>query len=241
VQSRELVWDGCVNVRDLGGLPTETGGVTRFGVVVRADNVRGLSEAGWDALAEYGIGRIVDLRWQFEVEEDPPGRLDFDVVHVPVLESLDRITPVEELTAGIDDPVEWRTVTYRQFLERFPHRFGEAITAVAETRDGCVLVHCAGGVDRTGLVAALLLRVAGVGIDDVAADFALSERGWAPSLPQWLAEAPDGEERRRRERLGQIRAESMAAVLDGVDAVGYLRAAGVAEGSLARIRERLVG
>ncbi len=65
MRTRELVWDGCVNVRDLGGLPTEDGRVTRFGAVVRADNVRRLSDAGWEALAGYGIRRIIDLRWQF--------------------------------------------------------------------------------------------------------------------------------------------------------------------------------
>jgi hypothetical protein len=47
---RVLAWDGCVNVRDLGGLPLNGGGETQFGVVVRADSVRGLTERGWQAL-----------------------------------------------------------------------------------------------------------------------------------------------------------------------------------------------
>jgi len=34
---RNLTWDGCLNIRDLGGLPTAEGGATRFGVIVRAD------------------------------------------------------------------------------------------------------------------------------------------------------------------------------------------------------------
>ena len=37
---RVLEWEGCVNVRDLGGLPTEDGGETRRGAVVRSDTVR---------------------------------------------------------------------------------------------------------------------------------------------------------------------------------------------------------
>ena len=39
-----LAWEGCVNVRDLGGLPTEDGRRTRLGGVVRADNVRRLTD-----------------------------------------------------------------------------------------------------------------------------------------------------------------------------------------------------
>jgi hypothetical protein len=104
-----------------------------------------------------------------------------------------------------------------------------------------VLVHCAGGVDRTGLVAALLLRVAGVGVDDVAADFALSGPNWAARMGAWLADAPDDAERRRRQMLGDIRAEAMVAVLREIDAEGYLRDAGVGDQTLARIRERLHG
>jgi hypothetical protein len=77
---RDLVWDGCLNVRDLGGLPTEDGATTRFGSVVRADNVRKLSEDGWRALTEYGVTTIVDLRLADELAEDPPRELDLDVV-----------------------------------------------------------------------------------------------------------------------------------------------------------------
>ena len=46
---RSLAWDGCFNVRDLGGLETASGGRTRRGMVVRADNVRRLTAAGWQA------------------------------------------------------------------------------------------------------------------------------------------------------------------------------------------------
>src|SRR5204863_4861491 len=82
---RTLSWDGCVNVRDLGGHRTADGRSTRFGAVVRADSVRLLSEAGWTALLDYGVSRIVDLRFHSELETDPPRELDVEVVHVPVL------------------------------------------------------------------------------------------------------------------------------------------------------------
>lgn len=49
---RILRWDGCVNVRDLGGLPLEGGGETAYRVVVRADWLPGLSdEAALERLA----------------------------------------------------------------------------------------------------------------------------------------------------------------------------------------------
>ena len=237
---RQLSWDGCINVRDLGGLPLADGGLTRFGAIIRADNVRRLSDEGWRALEDYGIRTIVDLRWQDELDEDPSREIDLKVVHIPLLEDLVRVEPVDALAAEIDDPVVWRAATYLQFLTSFPRRFGQAVEAIADAEPP-VLVHCAGGVDRTGLVAALLLRVAGVGVDDVAADFALSGPNWAPRMGAWLADAPDDAERRRRQMLGDIRAEAMVAVLREIDAEGYLRDAGVGDQTLARIRERLHG
>ena len=85
-----LVWEGCVNVRDLGGLPTEDGRRIREGVVVRSDNIRRLTDEGWRALEDHGIVRIIDLRWPEELDDDPSRDLDIEVVHIPVLgESLD--------------------------------------------------------------------------------------------------------------------------------------------------------
>ena len=68
-RERVLVWDGCVNVRDLGGLPLEGGGDTSFRVLVRADSIGTLTEAGWAALRDYGVTTAVDLRGEHELEE----------------------------------------------------------------------------------------------------------------------------------------------------------------------------
>lgn len=59
---RHLNWDGCFNIRDLGGLRAAGGARTRFGTIVRADEVTRLTAAGWAALYEYGIRTRVDLR-----------------------------------------------------------------------------------------------------------------------------------------------------------------------------------
>ena len=59
---------------------------------------------------------------------------------------------------------------YAENLRRWPGLIAAAIGAVADAPDGGVLVHCAAGRDRTGLVVALLLRVAGVPVADVLDD-----------------------------------------------------------------------
>jgi protein-tyrosine phosphatase len=241
---RSLAWDGLVNVRDLGGHPTEDGGETRFGRIVRADSVRRLSDAGWAALVDYGVRRIVDLRWDEELEADPPRELPVDVVHVPLFGSRRDMDEVNELVAALEPPVESRRATYLECLTRFSSNFAAAIEAVAAGDEGAVVVHCAGGVDRTGLVSALLLRLAGVSREEIAADYALSGPNWAPFMEEWIGEAESEHERRLRRILSVVPAEAMLGTLDALEAKhagvrGYLRASGVEDASLDRLVARL--
>lgn len=241
-----LAWEGCVNVRDLGGLPTEAGGSTRLGEVVRSDNVRKLTDAGWRALAAHGVTRIVDLRWPEELAEDAPRDVDVEVVHVSVLG--ERFDPeyVAELDAhlhSVDDAAEHYVWSYLDFLERGRERFGRALAAIADA-EGTVVVHCAGGKDRTGLVSALLLRLAGVAPATIAADYARSGPNLAESTRAWIEAAPDERERRKRELLAPTPAEAMERVLAELerrygDVASYLRAAGLDAAHVARLKDRL--
>ncbi len=242
LRSRALSWDGCVNVRDLGGLETEDGRETRFGAVVRADNATFLSEDGWRALADYGVRRVLDLRSAGEREVDPPHHESVEVVHVELVDPA-AFHEVDELLADVTDPTEWRRQSYLFFLERFGGNFARAVATVAEPGDGALLVHCAGGVDRTGLVVASILRVAGVPIATIAADYAESEGNW--TYETWIAEAADEGERRKRRMLSVIPARAMVDVLHELerrhDTVGaYLRSGGVSEEQLERVRTLLL-
>jgi protein-tyrosine phosphatase len=240
VPTRDLFWDGCANVRDLGGLPTEEGRTTRFGSIVRADSVRRLTDDGWDALRAYGVERIVDLRWHDELAMDPPREVDVEVLHVPVF-------------PDIGDPA-WRAAEaegdrgreYAWLLESGAERFSLAVTAVAEADGGAVVVHCAAGKDRTGLVAALVLRLAGVPLEAIVEDYVTSGRNLAPLIEPWIQEAADDAERERRVYISVTpRAAIEHAVRDVEQRHGsveeYLRAGGASDDAVARIRQRLVG
>jgi protein-tyrosine phosphatase len=190
-RDRILVWDGCLNIRDLGGLPTRAGGATRFGAIVRADSIRQLSDAGWEALVGYGVRRIVDLRFDSELAADPPREMPVEVVHASVLPDADSNHWVEIDALGDaapDAPTATKDV-YLEFLERFGASFARAITAVADAPEGGVLIHCMAGRDRTGLLTALLLRLAEVPIPEVAADYALSAER-ASARPRRLPWSP---------------------------------------------------
>lgn len=246
--ARTLTWDGCVNVRDLGGIPLEDGGVTRSGEVIRSDNIGALTEAGWRALEGHGVVRIVDLRWPEEQADDPPRHVDIEVVHVSVLgpnvaESLDYLRTLDAHVDAVDDVADHYAFSYVDFLERNRDRFGAALGAVADAR-GPVVIHCMGGKDRTGLVAALILRLAGVALDDIGRDYSLSGPNLAGTLAAWLDVAPNELERRRRDKLSQTPATAMTRVIAEIErrygsVEAYLAAAGMRPDQIERLRGRM--
>jgi protein-tyrosine phosphatase len=248
VTERVLRWADCLNVRDLGGHPTEDGGETRFAAVVRADSVASLTDEGWRQALDYGVRTVIDLRMQAERDADPPREVPIESLHLPAFgdwdESID--AEIEAVAATQNDTPSRTAAVYLEFLERFRPNFARAVSAVANAPDGAVIVHCAGGKDRTGLVAALLLRLAGVGIDAIAEDYSLSEIHLAPRLEKWLAETADEHERERLREFSRTPAPSMQRVLaelerryGSVDA--YLEAGGASREDVKRARTRLRG
>jgi protein-tyrosine phosphatase len=250
-RTRDLVWDGCLNVRDLGGLPTAGGGETHYGAVVRADSVSLLSEEGWRALVEYGIRTVLDLRGDHEREDDPPDELPVEVVHVPFMEASDAeweeiAQELEAATAAAPDDASATREAYLIFLERFRPNVAAAVRAVAQAPEGGIVVHCVGGKDRTGLLSAFLLHVAGVADEEIAADYALSEERLRTRHEAWFEAAESDEELERLRRIAQTPAASMVGVFAELErrygsVEEYLRSAGVSDAELERVRARLRG
>jgi protein-tyrosine phosphatase len=241
--TRVLEWEGCLNVRDLGGVPTEDGGETRYGVVVRSDNVHRLRDLR--TLERHGIARIVDLRFDEEVAYDPPREAPVETVHVPLMTFDPANRARLEERAITLEPAEYLEWSYGHFLEEFRANFGLAVRAIAQA-DGPVCVHCMGGRDRTGLVTALLLRLAGVSVEDAAEDYWLSEEPLRDDHERWVAEARDDREARLRSVFLVAPREAMVGVLETLEerygsVRGYLRAACVPEDELDALAAQLRG
>jgi len=191
------------------------------------------------------VVRIVDLRWQEELDEDPPRDVGIDIVHVSLLGELDPnfSDDVRDYMA-VDDPAGYWAISYTRILHAFAPNFARALAAIADAPDGSVVFHCAGGKDRTGLVAALVLRLAGVPIDEIALDYSLSAERRARSPDSWVESAPDEDERARRQFMQQTPAEAMQRALEQLErdygtVEAYLVHAGLDESRIERLRERL--
>jgi protein-tyrosine phosphatase len=244
-QVRHLTWDACYNVRDVGGYPTGERMPIRWQALVRADNLYRLTTEGQEALREYGVRTIIDLRLAHELERDPsPFAAHQGPGDVPRYFSL----PLHDLeTDAAMNAAGSTQEEYILILERNKDRVAAAIEAVAEALPkGAVLVHCHGGKDRTGIVVALLLSLAGVPRNTIIEDYALSEATLESLHKTWLEEQTRAQGRPvERPRWMYARPETMQGVLEYLDShyggvEAYLEAAGVSQASMAEIRKYLI-
>ncbi len=175
--------DGTVNARDVGGVPLIDGGVVRPGVLLRADNLQDLSPRDIATLVEdLGLRAVVDLRTEYELVSEGPGPLEADarvrIEHRSLYPETGGGTDLDLATIipwgdghGADLPDETPTVrAYLGYLHRRPDSVVGALRTISES-DGATLVHCAAGKDRTGVVVAIALSVAGARRDAVVADY----------------------------------------------------------------------
>lgn len=164
---------GLANARDLGGLRRADGSTTPTGVFLRAETLDRVETSGWDALRALGVRTIVDLRRPEEVSYDAPSGID--------LVRVDLDGDEREFWEPLEGDGRWGTpLYYAAHVKELPHRLHDVIRAIASAQDGALLFHCAAGWDRTGLVAAFLLKALGVTSDaateDYLASFANAER-----------------------------------------------------------------
>jgi protein-tyrosine phosphatase len=164
---------GAYNVRDLGGLRTCDGRRTRQGLVYRGDSLDHLTDSDAELLfAKLGIGAVIDLRTKEETPAAPSPR------PVPGY----RYSILEEGRLGrepfpSDDPEELAKV-YLSNLDHGRAAVAAAIETVARylSADVPSIFHCAAGRDRTGIISAILLGLAGVTDEQIAADYLASNR-----------------------------------------------------------------
>ncbi|WP_405149617.1 tyrosine-protein phosphatase [Sphaerisporangium sp. NBC_01403] len=241
ILARELSWPGCDNARDLGHLPLEGGGVVRPGALLRSDGHQRLTPQGVAAVRRAGLSLIADLRLPAECDALPS-----PFAGTPIYRNLSVLDPGDENDAVLELIGESLPEIYRRILDRRGPRLAAVLTAIARAPgEGGVLVHCHSGKDRTGLVIALALAVAGVPAREIAADYALTAERLRPGYEDHLASIGDPARRDRGRRLfAGVVPRTMLATLAHVrerhgGAETYLRRAGMSPSALAALRFRL--
>ena len=174
--SKPLDLEMAYNVRDLGVYINSRGKKLIRNQLFRADGLHSLTGEDQKKLKEAGITAVIDLRSNQEVELLPCvfcNEEDMDYHRVPL---LDRVSS-NGLQGGFPDSM---ADLYVELLENSKDEISKVLRIIAGYPDRAVVFNCTAGKDRTGVIAMLLLELAGVEEKWIIADYAVSEENIRP-------------------------------------------------------------
>ena len=236
---RRLSLTGAYNVRDLGGYRSLAGGSVCYGRFLRGDSLHDLTDGDVDLLLDYGVRTVIDLREPGESMQEP-GRLNGDsgvvVHHVPLLAAL---------APALGGTLPTNLGETYLLCSRHCTTAIRAIFELLAGADGGVLFHCVVGKDRTGIVAALLLELAGVPREAILADYAASGAFLQPLVERLVRQYELDPATGVHPDFLVCEPANMARLLDTLNhehggAESYLRNLGVSEGALERLKSRIL-
>lgn len=230
---------GLYNVRDLGGLPSATNTTTAFRRFLRSDSPHAVDDTGITQLLNLGVRTVIDLRYAEECVRTPnPLATVADVAYynIPLMSNGVIENDTEDLTH--------LGAFYRFLLHNSQPAFAKVFTTMA-MHDSTTLFHCQVGKDRTGVVAALLLLLAGTPTHHIVTDYIATADYISPLLPALRQHRPERLTPEQYDRLLDAREEFMHEFLNEVtttygSAQQYLIRIGVHESTIESLRNALI-
>jgi protein tyrosine/serine phosphatase len=265
-QSRWIDLDGAVNVRDLGGLPTDDGRVTARDRLIRSDNLQGLSPRDVRCLVdEHHVRAVADLRTGVALAREGPGPMTKEpgvvIEHLSLFPEAGHNTDVAAVDDGGPVVLPWQNLPsegaevpktaadfYQRYLLDRADSIIDTLRLVART-DGATIVHCAAGKDRTGVVVAIALAEVGVRREQIIEDYAMSAQRIHEIFDRLRASDTYAEDVERGDgdyvEKHAPRDTTMEQLLDGIDAAhggvgAWLRKHGWTEADASALRAHLV-
>jgi protein tyrosine/serine phosphatase len=235
------------NFRDIGGYAGLAGRTLAWKRLYRADGLNRATDSDVESLRTIGIRTIVDLRTHAELAESGTAAhesLDAHFFHRPL---IDELWPDDDDARG-DDPTRFLVDRYHEMADRAAAVLPELIGWVAhEPEHTPVVFHCSAGKDRTGVTAAVLLGLAGVDHETIAADYHLSGLAMA-ALVAWVRTLDTGATTPMVDQPPVFLScppEAMLTFLAEIDAQhgdmeGFVRSLGVDDATIAQYRKSIL-
>jgi len=249
-EARLVPLEGSFNFRDLGGYPGRDGRSIRWGRLYRADALHELTAEDVDRLRDLGLRTVIDLRTERELARSGRGPLEPEDVafhHLAVVQeglrdggTPDGAAEGESVAAPApagDDLAD----RYLWYLDVGQASLVQALSLLGGEEHYPLVFHCAAGKDRTGVLAALVLEILGVGREVIVADYVVTGERLRFIMERWLAD-PEFAERMAKvpaSRFG-VEALTMEGFLDQLQArYGGARSWALEAGVPAQVLDRM--
>ncbi|MBL3644410.1 tyrosine-protein phosphatase [Bacillus sp. RHFB] len=159
--------DSLENCRELGGYSTKFGQQTKWHSFLRSSDMSKLTREDIVFLREFGVKTVIDLRGKDEIEthKNPLAEEDFCIYHnIPFITGQVSDITISNYELSVGD-------FYVDLLEQNKDTVKRIFDAIDTSEEGCIVFHCAAGKDRTGILAMLLLGLAGVEKKDIVSNY----------------------------------------------------------------------
>lgn len=232
------------NVRDLGGYPCGGGMATKWRSFLRADGLSELDSGDMEFLLDYGLTAVIDLRSENETlaQVNPFSKKDgVSYINIPLIsDKIADVTRLRDEEIRLRDPDKMLGEFYLELLMHSKPAIKEIFEFIAGQDKGCIMFHCSAGKDRTGIVAMLLLGLAGASREDLTTNYEVSYI-YTRQNPVFQLIAD-----KHHPALLQSKPENIEACIDHVvDNYGsfydYLLSAGLSPETLDGVRDKLLG
>lgn len=250
---RDVALEGGTNFRDMGGYRAADGRRVRWGKLFRSGHSSRMTDDDRERVAALDIRTCCDFRRHEERLIEPNGLPESVRIVGLQLMPGSAISFYERIAAGDATPEDMAALMQtinRDFVRSNTEPFRRMFALLLAQEEGAFMINCAAGKDRTGFGAAMILMALGVSEQDIVADYMLS-----------LTYFPIHRELDRVRRkyvppggyfdkdvmlpMMEARGEYIAAALEEIRALHpsredfLLRAFGLGEAELRRLRERL--
>ena len=236
----KLPLENAYNIRELGGYTALNNKNTEYHRFLRADDTSKLSDSDVNFLIDYGVRTVIDLRSDKEANDEPDRLVDIseiNYVRIPYLgKDLTDVRTLDksELSKGL-------AAMYIGILES-KELTKEIFESIAKS-NGCVMFHCTAGKDRTGVLAMLLLALAGVSKEDCVKDYEKTYK-YLTEKPGYLMMVEQAK-KYNMDHMLYSKPEDIAACIDYLystygTAKNYLLSCGVTEVDIDRIINKIL-
>jgi len=215
------------NLRDLGGYTTESGNITKYEKIFRSSAIYKLTNEEEKYFEDIGVKAAIDLRMPEEIERHPSAFFDSKKIKYFNF-------PLSNAWPSLEDEVP---NTYFNIIK--DHKSMSNIMKTIANTDGGVVFHCTAGKDRTGIVASLLLLLAGVVEEDIFADYMITYAYIYKGVRIMHEEDPD-----LPAFVGTIKVEHLEKTIERLNDIygnveGYLKEIGLTNEEVKKLKNKL--
>ncbi|MFJ8259271.1 tyrosine-protein phosphatase [Peribacillus asahii] len=192
IMEKEVIrqFDGVYNFRDIGGRETIDGNRMKTGVLFRSDELSRLSKQDIEKMKRLQLKLICDLRTPNE-QKSRPGRIKpehgVELVSISMYDKSQEFTHFEffKFLVGKSNTINFEEIMkemYRNMAFSSCNEIQEVIQLLSEQKHVPALIHCTGGKDRTGYIAAIIQLLVGVSYETVLNDYLFSNDVIGPRM-----------------------------------------------------------